>query len=116
MLSPEDKQKIRAEIIRKLETIKNSIKNLREQSKPVSPDNAIGRITRMDAIQQKSIAEATLGKAEGDQTKLEAALSQVDHPEFGMCLRCHQPIPLGRILAVPETRICVSCAEARIKK
>jgi hypothetical protein len=35
------------------------ILSLEEQSKAVALDNAIGRITRMDAIQQKSLAEAS---------------------------------------------------------
>lgn len=110
MLSSEDKEKIRKEIIQKLEALKISIKDLRKQSKPVSPDNAIGRITRMDAIQQRSVAEAALRKAEDEQVGLEDALSKIDHPDFGVCVRCRQPIPIGRILIMPETRTCVRCA------
>lgn len=82
MLSAEEKDKIREEILKKLELTKNSINGLREQSKPVAPDNAIGRITRMDAIQQKSVAEAALRTAEAVQFKLEDALSKIANPDL----------------------------------
>lgn len=110
MLSPQDRQKIKTEIVTKLELVKSQIENLRELSKPVPPDNAIGRITRMDAIQQKSISERNLRMAEETLFKLEDALAAVDTPEFGLCMRCRQPIPAARLMALPESKTCVGCA------
>lgn len=113
MIPPEEKQKIREEITRRLGLVKASLAGLQEQSKPVAPDNAIGRITRMDAIQQKSVSERNLRTAEEVAMKLEEALNKLDQPDFGICARCRQQIPLERILVMPESRHCVQCASQR---
>ena len=110
MIPPEEKQKIREEIIRRLELVKASLAGLHEQAKPVAPDNAIGRITRMDALQQKSVSERNLRTAEEVAQKLEEALNKLDQPEFGICAKCRRQVPLERILVMPESRHCVQCA------
>lgn len=40
-------------------------------------------------------------------------LGKVDHPDFGICTRCENPIPWGRIKVMPENVLCVPCAEKR---
>ncbi|MEQ6165762.1 MULTISPECIES: TraR/DksA C4-type zinc finger protein [unclassified Ekhidna] len=86
------------------------INEYKEQSKPVSLDNSIGRISRMDAINNKSITESALRQAEGRLSKLNQALGNVGKPDFGTCIKCKQPIPIGRILLMPESNKCVNCA------
>lgn len=109
-MEKKEKEAIRAEIEKRISETKRSIASLREQAKPVSPDRAIGRLTRMDAIQQKSMSEANLRTQEQVLINLEEALSKLDEPDFGRCVRCSQAIPLGRILIVPESKCCVKCA------
>ena len=109
--SPEDpKETIRREIQSRIKETHQTIESLKDQVKPVEPDRAIGRITRMDAIQQKSMADANLQAAQLALHNLEDALSKLDDPTFGLCIRCHNPIPLERILIVPESKCCVQCA------
>lgn len=102
------------EITRKIEEeiakTKIAIEEYREQSKPISPENAIGRISRMDAINNKSITEAALRQAEAKFSNLKLALDKVGTKEFGVCVKCKQPIPVGRILLMPESTRCVNCA------
>jgi DnaK suppressor protein len=81
-----------------------------EMSKPVSPENAIGRISRMDAINNKSVAEAALAQAKRKLRNLEFALSRVFDADFGSCARCKNDIPAGRLLIMPHSRFCVNCA------
>lgn len=109
-MSPEEKKEIRAEIEKRIEEAEQSIETLREQTRPVPPSVAIGRLTRMDAIQQKQMAEANLKSTEALISKLQKALDKLDEPDFGICASCGKDIPLGRILAVPEAKICVPCA------
>ncbi len=78
--------------------------------KPIAPDCAIGRISRMDAINNKSVTEAALRKAEEKLSKLKLVLSKVDEDDFGKCVKCANQIPLGRILLMPQSRLCVGCA------
>lgn len=82
----------------------------REMTRPVAPDDAIGRISRMDAINNKSVNEASLRQAEQKLKNLQRVLSQLGTPEFGICLKCRKPIPIERILYRPESLYCVNCA------
>ncbi len=79
-------------------------------TKPIAPDNAIGRLSRMDAIGNLSINQATLADNRRKLTLLHKALGRVDDSEFGICVDCGEPIPVGRILIMPETNLCVHCA------
>lgn len=81
-----------------------------EMSKPVSPDDAIGRISRMDAINNKSVTESALRQAQSKLNALNSVLSKIDSPDFGKCINCKEAIPLGRILIRPESLRCVKCA------
>ena len=86
------------------------IHEYREMSKPVAPDDAIGRISRMDAINNKSVTEASLRQAEQKLLSLQRVLSLVGTQDFGICLKCRKPIPMARILFRPESLYCVNCA------
>jgi len=108
-MTEEDKDRIRKEILSQIEKFENSLESLTEQSRPVAPDRAIGRITRMDAIQQKNVAEAALRSAEESIYKLKETLPEIDTPGFGICSGCGGDIPIERILIVPESRLCVTC-------
>ena len=68
------------------------------------------RVSRMDAINNKSVNEAALRQNENTLLKLQQALSRVDEPNFGKCYSCGHTIPLGRMLLVPHSKKCVHCA------
>ena len=101
---------IRLKINDEISKTEQSIAEYKEQSKPIAPENAIGRISRMDAINNKSITEAALRQAEAKLSDLKQALHKVGSKEFGICVKCKQPIPVGRILLMPESSKCVNCA------
>jgi DnaK suppressor protein len=82
----------------------------KELTQPIAPDCAIGRVSRMDAINNKSINEAAQRQAEAKLRNLNRVLSQIGTDDFGLCLKCKQPIPPGRILIRPESLFCVRCA------
>jgi len=87
------------------------VKEYQELTKPIAPDVAIGRVSRMDAINNKSVTEAALRQAEEKLRNLQRVSSKIDDKGFGMCLKCHKPIQLGRILIRPESLYCVNCAK-----
>jgi DnaK suppressor protein len=106
-----EKKKLAGQIREKIERVKKDIISYEELSKPVAPDDAIGRLTRMDAIGNKSINEAALREAQNTLFKLERALKLIDRPGFGLCRECEEPIPLARLMVLPESDMCVECAE-----
>jgi DnaK suppressor protein len=106
-LEEEKIKQLLQEEIRKTEKV---VEEYREMSEPVAPDDAIGRISRMDAINNKSVTEASLRQAEKKLKSLHRVLSLVGTSEFGICLKCRQAIPAARILYRPESLYCVDCA------
>jgi DnaK suppressor protein len=107
-----EKKKLAGQIREKIATVRKDIDSYAELTKPVAPDDAIGRLTRMDAIGNKSIKEAALREAENTLAKLERALKMIDRPGFGLCIECEEPIPIARLMIMPESDMCVECAEA----
>lgn len=87
------------------------IKEYQELTRPIAPDVAIGRISRMDAINNKSVTESALRQAEEKLRNLRRVLAKIEDKDFGICLKCHQQIPLGRISIRPESLYCVNCAK-----
>ena len=108
----QQKEMLKGHIQQRIEDIKENITSYRALIHPISPDNAIGRLTRMEAINSKSINEAALNKAKQTLLKLERALMIIDNSDFGLCRECEEPIPLARLMIVPESDLCVQCAHA----
>lgn len=80
---------------------------------PVAPSEAIGRLSRMDAIQQKELAGANRRNSERRLTMIKAALAALERGEYGLCRDCEEPIAYKRLRARPETAFCLSCQRAR---
>lgn len=111
-LDPGKKDRLKQHVVEKISELKKDIKSYRALSQPVSPDNAIGRLTRMEAINSKSINEAALAKAKNTVAGMERALGRIEDPDFGLCRECEEPIPFARLMIMPESDLCVRCAEA----
>jgi len=102
---------IKQKLIDEISKTEELIIEYKELTKPIAPDCAIGRISRMDAINNKSVVEASLRQTESKLRNLKRVFSQFGSEEFGICLKCKKPIPLGRILIRPESLFCVNCAQ-----
>jgi len=105
-----EKDQLRTLIPQRIVNIKRDIEELVELTKPIEPDCAIGRVSRMDAINNKSINDAALIKKRLQLEGLEASLNSLDDKSFGKCLVCGNEIQMGRILIMPESRKCMACA------
>lgn len=105
-----DKEQVKKTIVDEILKTESSIIHYKELSKPIAPNDAIGRVSRMDAINNRTINEASLRQAESKLNTLKIVLSKINDNDFGVCLKCNQVIPLGRILIRPESLFCVNCA------
>ncbi|MBW6498123.1 MAG: TraR/DksA C4-type zinc finger protein [Bacteroidales bacterium] len=105
-----DKTQLKALIVKKIVQVEDLIKELEDLTRPIAPDVAIGRVSRMDAINNKSVNEAALRQARDKLQGLQHALDNIDNPSFGVCSRCGTEIPLGRILVMPESPKCIRCS------
>ena len=109
-LNEKNKIKIQHKIKEEIKNTMSSIAEYKELSKPIAPENAIGRVSRMDAINNKSVTELALRKAEEKLKKLKIVEKEMQKQNFGICIRCNNNIPIGRLLIIPESRKCVNCA------
>lgn len=104
-----DQMKNRMEI--RMVELRNRVMEYRELTKPIPPENAIGRVSRMDAINNRSVNEAALRQVEKQLIGLERAMGRLEDNRFGLCHRCGDAIPFGRILLLPGAVSCVQCSE-----
>lgn len=109
-MTPQEKQELKDAIERKIKMTKTAIADYKDMTQPVAPDVAIGRLSRMDAIINKSVMEAALREAEAKLIRLENAIASIHNSDFGSCNQCKQPIPFNRLKAMPDSTKCVQCA------
>ena len=107
----DDKKRIEQRIKEEILKAEEDIARLAESANPVSPDNAIGRLSRLEAISARNVNKSALTQAKGRLAGLKLAQAGLNEPEFGLCLECGEPIPLPRILLMPHSKMCVACAE-----
>lgn len=81
----------------------------REQARPVDLDSPIGRLSRVDAMQQQAMAQASRRRHEERLEQIDAAQLRLSRGTYGDCVRCDEPIGFRRLMARPETPNCVAC-------
>lgn len=109
-MTEEERIQVKEKMEAKLIELEASIKELKESSKPQGLDNAVGRLSRMDYINNKAISESQIQKSESELNGLKRWLSIYDSPKFGKCSRCGNEININRILLMPSSSRCIKCA------
>ena len=110
-MNKEQKKQIEEKLNNEVEDTKTKINKYKELSQPIAPENSIGRISRMDAINNKSVVEAALREAEVKLLKLLDIQKKITQNDFGLCIKCKNEIPFGRLIFRPESQLCVHCAK-----
>ena len=82
-----------------------------DSARPPSLDEEIGRLTRLDALQQQQMALHARRRLETQLAQIRGALARVDEGTFGACALCGEEIRAERLSLVPETPFCVACQE-----
>lgn len=82
-----------------------------EARDPVALDQqSVGRLSRMDAMQQQAMNKATEEKRRRDIVRIEAAERRLRDDEYGYCENCGEEIPDRRLAIDPMAERCVNCA------
>ena len=92
-------------------TTEKSVLKYNELCKPISPDNAIGRVSRMDAINNKSVFDSALREAKKKLVQLKKIKSEINNENFGSCVNCKSNINMKRLMIRPNSRLCINCAK-----
>jgi DnaK suppressor protein len=83
----------------------------RDDRAPVELDQtSVGRLSRMDAMQQQAMAAAQDARRQGRVRAIHAALERLETGEFGWCDDCGEFIGWKRLDLDPTLTRCVDCA------
>ena len=100
-----DLELLRFELEGQLERISND-------SQPVQLDQQmVGRLSRMDAMQQQQMAQASQAHMRAHLKRVLLALKAIEKGEFGYCRECDEAVPFARLKARPDSPLCVVCQQ-----
>ncbi len=92
------------------DTLQQQLAQSSESAQAVTLDQqAFGRVSRIDAIQQQSMAKAGKAQCEQQLRQVFRALADVDSGDYGFCRSCDNPIGYKRLKIRPETPLCLIC-------
>ncbi len=74
--------------------------------------SSVGRLSRMDALQQQAMAQNAQRRAAQSLGRIEAALRRCDEGSYGFCMDCDEAIDPRRLNLDPTATRCIRCAEA----
>lgn len=101
----------------RLEAIKLGHGAQLKEGAPVELDQTcVGRLSRMDAMQQQAMAQATARRTAVEKQRIQTALSRLLSGDYGQCVKCEEEIGEGRLRIDPATLTCISCARNAERK
>ena len=80
------------------------------QKTVILDQQSVGRLSRMDALQQQAMAKATQTRRSQQLSRIDAAFSRIKEAEYGYCTDCGDDIPLKRLELDPTVPTCITCA------
>ncbi len=99
-------------LLSELQDITNiSLKTVKDRAPVELDQQAIGRLSRMDAMQQQSMDTAKEARRIGRLRLIEAALKRLEEGDYGYCLNCDESISDGRLKLDPTFSLCIDCAK-----
>lgn len=85
-----------------------------EAAKPVEVDQTtIGRVSRMDAMQDQAMAQASQQRRQIQLQRIQSALQRIERGEFGWCMKCGEEIVKKRLEVDPTAPLCIVCADGK---
>jgi DnaK suppressor protein len=98
----------------RLDEIVKGQERQKKEAATVELDQArVGRLTRMDAMQQQAMAQAAARLTEIERVRILGAQARMKEDEFGYCLSCGEEIALGRLKFDPSVATCIACAKEK---
>jgi RNA polymerase-binding transcription factor len=107
----EDYREIRSTLLALKQQIEIESQAAAEARDPVALDQqAVGRLSRIDALQAQQMAEAQERQRRSQLVRIEMALRRLDAGEYGCCTSCGEEIAPRRLEIDPMAERCINCA------
>lgn len=108
-LTPERLALLRETLADDIARLSRRLAYLKTDTSVTLDQQAIGRVSRMDALMNQGLAQASDQRAVRDLAAALEACDRMDDGSYGCCCGCGQPIPFARLEAMPEARNCARC-------
>ena len=113
-LTPLQLGELSAALEKQADDIEKQLERGEDSARPVALDqSSVGRLSRMDAMQQQAMAQATRSQMRLRLDLTRQALRATASGNYGECRSCQEPIGHQRLLAYPEAPLCVECQGGR---
>ena len=99
-----------------VQELESSLQTSEDAAKTVDLDQPIGRLSRMDAIQQQKMVAAARRNTELRLAQIRGALHALEQGTYGECRRCEEEISKRRLKARPESPFCLGCQRMAERK
>jgi len=110
-MTNENKILLKESIIKQINELEDELILIEAAAKPISPDCAYGRVSRMDAINNKTIVDASLKDKQTKLHRFKYALTKIESENYGRCSRCGENIAIKRLMSIPYVNLCITCAK-----
>ncbi len=112
-LTASDLTALRSAILAEIAEIHAVEASTSSDHKPLELDQqSVGRLSRMDAMQQQAMSKATRARRLQRKRLLEATLPRLESDEYGYCAECGEAITLKRLTFNPALTRCLDCIRA----
>ncbi len=112
MLTDRQIQSLEKLLLERQEQLKALLVQRDDTSQPVILDQqSVGRVSRIDAIQQQQMASANKSQAKAELKLIASALIAIREDGYGYCEECDKEIPIERLQVKPTSTLCVSCQQ-----
>lgn len=109
-----DMEQFRARLLIEQRETVEAIQQAQQSAAPVELDqSSVGRVSRIDALQQQAIAQGLRERLIIRKRKVEAALARLDSGTYGLCCACQSDLEPERLNADPAVVFCQECATER---
>ena len=111
-LSEEQAETLRERLIELVVELENGLLANADSASPVVLDqSSVGRLSRMDAMQQQAMSQAAARLADLERQRIQSALGRMQSGDYGYCLICDEEIAEGRLRFDSSVLTCISCAQ-----
>ncbi len=105
---------LRQHLLAEREALQQASRDTAEARRPVDLEQtSVGRLSRMGALQQQAMAQATDRRKAAAIQRIDAALARMEGDDYGWCATCGEPIAPRRLELDPAAPECIACASNR---
>jgi len=102
--------------VEQAEALKAEAESLAEEMEPgdvqFDEESGEGGTTTVDRERDLALSAQALSAIE----EIDHALAKIENGTYGLCERCHNPIPRQRLKALPQARLCVPCKSGGLSR